>query len=200
MTVHSTGRASPALLAAPEGRGRWLQSSVRLLGLGLKLWKSLSYGNYEWLTLRNKYRLMLKKECLQWFLVRTQQPASSQPVCTEFPCVHLHGDCGLGDMSRSPQGTEEGPEACAWARVTETTSPGHQCLLSERWSLCLLICELGDLREPEWVHPVPSSERGGVTGAYVLSLGLLEMAWFCPITWPLSNSTFSGCLWSRWRL
>ena len=197
VTMHSTGRASPALLAAPAERGRWLQSSVKLLGLGLKLWKSLSYVNYEWLTLRNKYRLMLKKECLRSFLIRTQQPASPQHT---GPCVHLHGDCRLRDMSWSPQGTEEGPEACARARVTETTSPGHQGLLSEKWSLCLLICEWGDLREPEWVHPVPSSERGGVMGAYVLSLGPLEMAWLCPVTWPLSNSTFSGCLWSRWRL
>ena len=57
-----------------------------------------------------------------------------------------------------------------------------------------------DLREPEWVHPVPSPERGGVAGSCVLFPGCLEVAQPCPVTWPLFEATFADGLWSRWRL
>ena len=44
------------------------------------------------------------------------------------------------------------------------------------------MCKWGDLREPEWVNPVPSSEKGGVAGSYVLFPG--PKKWL-GLVWPL---------------
>ena len=64
----------------------------------------------------------------------------------------------------------------------------------------MLLCKWGDLREPEWVHPVPSPERGGVARSCVLFPELLEVAQPCLVTWPLFEATFANGLWSSWRL
>ena len=64
----------------------------------------------------------------------------------------------------------------------------------------MLVCKWGDLRKPEWVHPVPSPERGVVARNYILFPGPFEVAQPCLVTWPLSEATFADGLWSRWRL
>ena len=53
---------------------------------------------------------------------------------------------------------------------TQTTSPGHQGV-SLKGEVSTFWCVRGfNLREPEWVHPVPSPERGGVARVYIFFL------------------------------
>ena len=72
--------------------------------------------------------------------------------------MHLHGYCGWGGQVP----TCPGPSAWrggAWRLCLGLSHrdylPRSSGLLSERWGLYLLVCKWGDLREPEWVHPVP---------------------------------------------
>ena len=96
------------------------------------------------------------------------------------------------------QGGEEEPEVSAWARDTETTSPGHQGFsLRGEVSTCCCVSGVTSERQSGFTQ---SSERGGVAGSYVLFPGPLDVARPCPDTWPLSETTFADGLWSKWRL
>ena len=85
--------------------------------------------------------------------------------------------------AQGSQGGEEEPEVSAWARDTETTSPGHQGF-SLRGDVSTCWCVSGVTSESRSGF-TQSPERGGVAGSYVLFPGLLDVAWPCPDTWPL---------------
>ena len=115
--------------------------------------------------------------------------------------MHLHGDHRWeGQVSTCLGPSGWGPSLKSLPGP-ETHRPPPQVISASLWEVRspLLVYEWGDLREPEWVHPV-SPERGGVAGSYILFPGPLDVAQPCPDTWPLSEATFTDGLWSRWRL
>ena len=197
VTTHSTGRA-------PRNTGstnRKMPVQVRLLGLGFQVWKLLSYEN-------RGVTIMLRETSTGWSwtwsfcrspLNQTEQPGNSEhswPLCAP-PWGPWVGKTGL----RLSSALRVERRSLKPLLGPESQRPPPQAISASLWGVRspLLVCKWGDLREPEWVHPVPSPERGGVAGSYVLFPGPLELAQPCPVTWPWSEATFAGGLWSRWR-
>ena len=193
------------LLAAPVGRSRAMTVQGKDFGVRISRYVNpCPMRIEEWL-------YYLGKQVPGWYwtwgtcrspLIRTEQVVSSQHV---WPCpfVHLQGEFGWGGQVSTcpgPSGWRRGVCSLCLDQRHREHLPRSSGLLSERWGLHLLVFNGGDLRKPEWVHLVVSSERGGVAGGYVLSPGTLEMTWHCPVTCCLSKTTFAAGLWSRWRL